>query len=126
MKTHIILIVVILAVLASSCKNNNEFNVDISDIEVNINTKHFEKDLFKFNVDSSDHYLNLYRQKYGEFFKLFNYQVVEMGSSEDKHYAENLDLYVRYWENEDISKILEKEFPDFEKDQLPSIEEAFK
>lgn len=116
----------LLTLIFFSCKNNNKHTIDVSDIEVNIKTKHFEKDLFKFNVDSSNYYLTLYKQKYGEFFKLFNYQVVEMGSSEDKNYPENLDLYIRYWQIEEIPKILAEEFLNFEQEQFPEIEEAFK
>ncbi len=125
MKTHIYLLIISIF-LISSCKNNNKHKIDVSDIVVEIKIKHFEKDLFKFNIDSSDYYLKLYRQKYGEFFKLYNNNIIEIGSSEDKFYPESLNEFIRYWKPKEIPKILDEEFPDFEKDQLPVVEEAFK
>ncbi|NPA44861.1 MAG: hypothetical protein GXO49_04940 [Chlorobi bacterium] len=124
---NIFYISVLVLLFASSCKNkNNKYDVDVSNINIKIKTKHFEKDLFKFNVDSSDFYINYYKQKYGEFFKLFNYQIVEMGSCEDPNYGKNLDLFVRYWKTEGMFDVLKKEFPNFDKEQLPKIEDAFK
>ncbi len=122
MKNFILLIPIL---FLFACKSNSKFDVDVSDIKVDIKTKHFEKDLFKFNIDSADYYVNLYRQKYGEFFKLFNYQITEIGSSEDKTYPENLDMFVRYWKTENIPDILDSAFTDFEKEQIPEIQKAF-
>ncbi|MCF6364877.1 MAG: hypothetical protein L3J35_01615 [Bacteroidales bacterium] len=114
------------AILISSCKNNSKYNVDISDINVEIKVMRFEKDLFKFNLDSADFYVNEYEQKYGEFFKLYNSQVIGTGDSEDEYYAQNLNEFLRYWKPKEINIIIENEFSDFEKDQLPVIEETFK
>lgn len=121
-----LILITLTVILFSSCKDNDNYDVDISDVEVSINVKHFEKDLFKFTIDSSDHYLNLYRDTYGEFFKLFNFQIVEIGSSEHEKYPENLDMFVRYWNEEGLPEVLNKEFPNFETEQLPEIEKAFK
>lgn len=111
--------------LLFACKNNNKFDVDVSDIKVNIKVKHFEKDLFKFRIDSTGYYLKLYRQKYGEFFKLFNFQITEMGSSEDPNYPENLAMFVRYWKTENIPEIIDSVFSDFDTKEVPEIKKAF-
>lgn len=100
--------------------------VDVSDIDVSINVKHFEKDLFKFNIDSSEYYLNFYKQNYGTFFKLYNSQIIEIGNPDDDFYPQALNDFLRYWKPKEISIILENEFPDFESEQLPEIETAFK
>lgn len=126
MKPIFYFLILFVTIFSACKKQTNKYNVDISNINVKIETKHFEKDLAKFNVDSSKYYINLYRQKYGDFFKLFNYQIVEMGSSEDVNYGKNLDLFVRYWKTEGMFDVLQKEFPDFDKEQLPKIENAFK
>jgi len=123
MKKQLFIIIPILFLFA--CKSNSKFDVDVSAVKVDIKTKHFEKDLFKFNIDSADYYVNLYRQKYGEFFKLFNYQITEIGSSEDKNYPENLDMFVRYWKTENIPHILDSTFADFDNQQVPEINKAF-
>jgi len=125
MKKQVLIIIITLLIL-SSCNDNNKYIVNVSDINVEIRTKHFEQDLFKFKLDSSEYYINNYRQEYGEFFKIYNYQIIDMGSSEDEHYGKNLDLFVRYWKTEGIFDILKKEFSEFDKKQVPKIENALK
>ncbi|NPA68068.1 MAG: hypothetical protein GXO50_05605 [Chlorobi bacterium] len=117
---------IILSITLTSCKNDNNFDIDVSDIKIKINVKHFEKDLFKFKLDSADFYINLYKKKYGEFFKLFNYQITEIGPCDNKNYPENLDMFVRYWKTENIPHILDSAFADFDTEQIPQIENAFK
>jgi hypothetical protein len=123
---HTLFLISLIAIFIGSCKNDNPFKIDVSDIKVDIKTKHFEKDLFKFRIDSSVYYLNYYQQNYGEFFELFNYQIVEMGDPAEKEYGFNLNEYIKFWKSEKIPTILAEEFPDFDKEQLPEIEEAFK
>jgi hypothetical protein len=126
MKKTLLLSIVSIYLILGSCKEDNPFVVDVSDVKVDIKTKHFEKDLFKFNLDSSDYYVNYYKKTYGRFFEIFNYQIVEMGNPNDKNYALNLTEYLKFWKNEKIPQILAREFPDFDKEQLPAITEAFK
>lgn len=125
MKTNFKVLIIISFIFLFACKNNNKFDTDVSDIKVEVKTKHFEEDLFKFNLDSADYYVGLYRKKYGEFFKLFNYQITEIGPSESKTYPENLDMFVRYWKTEQIPEILDSAFADFDIEQVPDIQKAF-
>ncbi len=108
-----------------ACNNDNKFKIDTSDIQVDIKTKRFEKDLFQFKLDSADFYIDLYRNKYGDFFKFYNYQILKTGSSENINYPENLDMFIRYWEVEQIPHILDSAFADFDTEQLPEIKKAF-
>jgi len=124
MNKHFLIFSIIILVV--SCKSKTKFDVDVSDINPEIKVKHFEKDLFKFKIEKADYYVNFYRQEYGEFFKLFNYRITEIGSSEDKTYPENLDMFVRYWKTEGIPEIIDSVFVNFENEQIPDIKEAFK
>jgi hypothetical protein len=124
MKINFQVLIIVSFVFLFACKSKNKFDVNVSDIHIQVETKRFEKDVFKFNPDSADYYINLYRKKYGEFFKLFNYQITEIGPSESKTYPENLDMFVRYWKTEKISEILDSAFVDFEQKQIPEIEKA--
>jgi len=123
---YFITFTLLISLVLFSCKQNTKFDVDISDINIELKVKRFEQDLFKFNIDSSAYYLDLYKTKYGEFFKLFNLQIVDLGDSEDKNYAENLDLYLRFWKAEKVPSVLKEEFSDFEKEVLPDIEKSFR
>jgi len=124
---NILYISIVLIFILPYCKSSDsKYNVDVSNINIEIKTKHFEKDLFKFNVDSAEFYINYYKQNYGEFFKLFNYQIIEMGSSDNDNYGKNLDLFVRYWKTKGVYDVLQKEFPDFDTQEMTSIKDAFK
>ncbi len=99
---------------------------DVSNISVDIQLKRFERDLFRFKADSSAFYLDLYRKKYGEFFKLFNTQIMTFGPSEAPEYPGRVKEFLSFWNNENLPRILEKEFSDFQQKQLPDLEQAFR
>ncbi len=126
MKKNILIFLIVISILTSCKQTENPYKIDVSEIDLKIKIKHFEKDLFKFNIDSADIYIDNYRKKYREFFKLYNYQIIEMGSSEDPFYGKNLEMFVRYWKTEGLFDVLEKEFANFDKETAPKIETAFK
>lgn len=109
-----------------SCNETGDYKVDVSDIEIEIKLQQFEKDLFQFSIDSSEYYINKLQDIYGEFFKLYCIQIVELGNPEDEYIDYNLNEFLRFWKPKEIDRVLEEEFPDFEKDQVPEIEKAFK
>jgi hypothetical protein len=125
MKKAVFLIFVILIVF-SSCKESNDYTVDISDIDIEIQVQHFEKDLFQYSIDSSDYFINKFKQNYGEFFRLYCLQIVELGDPDEEYISFSLNEFIRYWKPKEIDRILSEEFPDFENEQLPEIEKAFK
>ncbi len=75
-----------------ACKQEKEVNVD--DINLMIHAKRFEKDLFSLNIDSLKPGIEMLRQKYGAFFSLFNYKIINIGGSGTPAYPEYLKRFL--------------------------------
>src|ERR1035437_3884645 len=61
---------------------------------ITIKINRFEQDLFSINVDSIPNNIPKLKNKYGEFFDLFNYKIVNLGSSDDQRYPEALKRFI--------------------------------
>jgi hypothetical protein len=79
---------------------------------ITIKADRFEHDLFTINVDSIANEVPKLKNKYGQFLDLFNYKIVNLGSSEDPRYAEALKRFITdYYMNLDYRKVTEV-YPD--------------
>ncbi len=87
------LIIFALFSIIVSCQSNN-YNVDISDINVNVKIKRFEKDLFELNLDSINTGILALQMKYGNFFELYSRQVLRIGTPNTPMFSENLKLFL--------------------------------
>ena len=107
-----------------SCKRD-KFDVDISQINTPIVLHEFDNDIFNCNKDSIwDEIYNL-SNKYGKFWDLYTYQILKMGGTNDKDFA---DLFTAFISDPVILESYEKSreiFPD--KNILKSkLEKAFR
>ncbi len=79
--------------ILTSCKSN-KFDVDISDIDIELSIKRFEQDLFAIPVDSLEEGIHFLEQKYRDFFPLFNHMIISVGSSKSPGYPDLLQSFV--------------------------------
>lgn len=108
-----------------SC-NENKFKIDVSDVQIKeLKIKRFDLDLFKFNTDSSNFYIDYYTKTYGEFYNLVNYKILQFGNPQGLQYSRELAMFVKYWKLQEIDKILKKEFPSLNETE-DELSQAFK
>jgi|JFJP01.1.fsa_nt_gi gliding motility-associated lipoprotein GldB len=88
----LVMVVVVLFMITSCGKN--KFDVDVSDIEVNIEINRLDRDLFLLNPDSLDAQLPAIKQKYGDFFELYCKRVLSLGSSDNPAFTGYLALFL--------------------------------
>lgn len=119
---YYLLIVGIIATLTNSCTCKREKSTKGEAIEIPV--VRFENDLFSINLDSVTSVIPKLKAKYGEFFDIYNYKVIQLGSSDDPKYPENLKAFVTdYYMDLDYKKVKEV-FPDVN-DISKSLGEAF-
>ena len=111
MKKHSIYIFVLIIILFSACKRN-KFNVDVSDIEVNIEIKRFDKDFFSINPDSIYLEITRLQEEYGDFYELYNYEIISLGSPNERGYAQNMKKFTQYCETYNLSEKTNEIFSD--------------
>ncbi len=116
----------LLILLAStmSCRKA-AYQTDISDVELELRIKRFEQDLFALNLDSIAQSVPGFYERYGEFFDLFNYRVINIGGARQLTYPGYLKSFLTDYLNHQVFQETMQVFPDLaETEQI--LTEAFK
>ncbi|MBN2214904.1 MAG: hypothetical protein JW723_11720 [Bacteroidales bacterium] len=119
-----ILFLPVIALVMFSCGKTPE-DVNVSDIEVNIGIKRFDKELFEADPAVIGDLIPGLKEKYGRFFGIFNHRIAGLGSPENPSYPEYLKAFVTDYLNYRIYRRTTEVFPDigFIKTEL---EDAFR
>ena len=87
-------VVVILFMLPFIIQCTRKEKVDLTGIEVDINVKRFEQDLFSVSYDSIQGAVNKMNGKYNGFFEIYNYAIIKIGDYKNQAYPEYLKMYL--------------------------------
>jgi gliding motility-associated lipoprotein GldB len=105
-----ILPVLMVIILFQGC-NPHQKDVDLSKINLDIKIDRFENDLFALNLDSISQQLPDIKRKYGEFFDIFSYEIIQIGDTAAPDYNDRLHAFLTdKIINEDYVSVMEK-FP---------------
>ena len=118
-----ILIVLLFLPLFLSCRRDPS-RINTSSIDVQIDVRRLEMDLFTPGPDEIPAKLEELKSKYGSFLQLFSY-VINTGDINDPSFADFLTRFCTDKQNNDVFSMTKEIYPDlseFEK----SIEEAFR
>ena len=76
MRSRIVIIIflVLIAAVAASCKKNH-YRINTSSIDVRIEIKRLEKDLFSLSPDDITESVPVLKSKYQDFLRLFSYVI---------------------------------------------------
>jgi len=113
--------------LLFSC-NRSAYKVDVDNIDLEIEIKRLEKELFELSVDSSvdsiTYSIPSLENKYGHFYELFNY-VINIGETKSPYYPRYFKSFISDRTNREVYQAVIREFPDI--DMLDKeLTEAFK
>jgi len=100
---------IILFFYLSACNSNN-FDVDISQIKVDLNIKRLDLDLMQNYPDTPDVY-NLMKN-YGNFLELYSYQILQIGGVNQRDFAKLLMDFNKYCQEYKIPSQVQKQFGD--------------
>lgn len=115
----------LIILLLNACTKSDKQNVDISDIQLNIEIKRLDKDLFEINPGNTENEIEAIIKKYGEFFEIYNYRVINLGSPYNKNYAENLNGFITDYDMNSVYVKTSEVFPDLST-LSEQLTEAFK
>ena len=105
---------VIFLVLSMYACKNDPFKVDTSGIDISLNIKRLDHDLFRVPKDNPQEYIDSLRTEYGQFFDLYNYQVVGLGDPELPTYPEHLNIFLKDFRIKEAKKKVREVFPDIQ------------
>lgn len=83
----------IVLLLFISC-HRNPLKADISGISVNISIKRLDQDLFKVSKENQDTLIPALRTAYGDFFTIYNKNVIALGDPTDALYPSYLHAFL--------------------------------
>src|SRR6056297_3936382 len=117
--------VVFLAVIIYGCGPKNRYETDVSDVSIDIEIKRLEKDLFNLNKDSIPIAIPELNKKYGEFFTLYNKNVMNIGGSNNRAYPGNLRAFLSDYDMNRLHDKIVDLYPDLE-DIREKLESGFR
>ncbi len=81
------------AFLIFSCGRNNK-NPDISKIGLQSGIHRFDRELFEMDQDTLAEAITYFYKEYGDFFDVFSYYVINIGTPSERSYPGNLALFI--------------------------------
>ena len=116
--------IVFFCLLLASCETN-KFDVDISEIQVDIEINRFEQDLFQKEFASPLERTDFLINKYGSFYQYFCEQAIRIGRIDHPEHENNLSMFVEDPYIKEISQDVANEFEDISEIE-ERLEEDFK
>lgn len=115
---------IFIALFLFSC-NKNEFKVDVSNIDVDLKFVRFDKDFHSIEPENIYTEIPRLEKEYGDFFNLYNLEIIRIGTPDQKEYAEGLSKFNQYCKQNEVFEHVEKIYSD-DKILKSQLEEAFK
>jgi hypothetical protein len=91
LKRTILFSVIVVSILFS-CKRGDRIPLDSIDVEINV--KRFDKDLFSINIDSIHSEIALLEKDYNGFLKIFTNGIIGIGEPTDPRFADYLISFI--------------------------------
>ena len=84
-KKSIIFFIIAVTVL-TSCKRESKFDIDVSNIVLDVKINRLDKELFELDPGNIDNEVIAVIENYGEFFELYNARVISLGNPHSAGY----------------------------------------
>ncbi len=98
----------------NGCERNN-LNVDVSGIEIGIELERFDQALFEMDLDTVTNGIDFFYNVYGDFFDIFNVQVINIGPASARRYPSFLSMFINDPTNIEVYEITKNLFISIDK-----------
>ncbi len=119
------LFIIIAVSFLFSCKQESNYSVDVSKIKVELTLKRLDKDFFNYPEGKLEEHIKDLQKVYGDFFKLYNFKILRVGSSDDTLYPIKIKQFMKYCKKKNINKDVEFAYGNI-KPVMDEINTAFK
>ena len=123
-KFGFLVLFIVTAILLPSCRNS-PYESDISGVELELEIQRFERDLFEVNLDSIPESVDFFYERYGDFFDLFNFRIIQIGGARQITYPDYLKSFLTDYLNNQVYLETLRKFPEL-KVQEELLSDAFK
>ena len=88
----VLAILLIWTLLFQGCRPD-PYRTDISGVDLDLKIARFEMDLFGLDFDSIPQAVPVLQERYGDFFEIFNYRIINIGGPGQVTYPEYLKKF---------------------------------
>jgi hypothetical protein len=117
-------VILVLTMLFLGCRQD-PYQTDIAGIKMDLQISRFEQDLFGMDFDSIPTAIPMLKGRYGDFFDIFNYRIINIGGSDLVTYPDYLKSFLTDYLNNEVYRVTMVVFPDLEELQI-QLNNAFK
>jgi len=100
-----------LTMLFQGCRQN-PYQTDIAGIKMDLQISRFEVDLYELDFDSIPAAIPGLKNRYGDFFDIFNYRIINIGGSDMVTYPDYLRSFLTDYLNNEVYRVTMEVFPD--------------
>ncbi|NQY66581.1 MAG: hypothetical protein HRT72_02500 [Flavobacteriales bacterium] len=104
--------IIFFCLVLTSCESD-KFRVDISDIQLDIEVKRFEVDLFRKEYATLEEKTDFLKNEYGDFYQFFCEQAIRVGRISDDDHIKDLNSFVTDPYITELNMDVEAEYADF-------------
>ncbi|MDD4150439.1 MAG: hypothetical protein PHE33_10465, partial [Bacteroidales bacterium] len=103
----IVLATLVFFIVRHYVKNRNPLDVDVSDIELNLELERFDRELL--DVDNSWKAIESLQDRYGDFFEIYNNEIISIGGVDNSSYLIYLNTFLNDYSvveaNREVNKV---------------------
>ncbi len=124
MRKYIFILVVFVSFFA--CKKENRLNIDVSNIKADVKVERFDVEFFTMQPDKIYYEIPKFEKKYGDFFKIYNIDLIGVGLPSQKDYYKHLQDFFDYCDGMSLTDEVWSVFPQNSDYIQKSLESPFK
>ncbi len=106
--------------------NRNEFDIDVSEIDLQVEINRYDIEMFSIGANDVYYEIPKLQQKYGDFFEIYNIELIGVGLPNQKEYYNNLSEFFYYCDQISLYTEVLKVFPENSEFLKNSVTDAFK
>lgn len=107
----LIMVPLVVALTLVSCGRKSK-GPDISKIDLSLTIHRFDRQLFTMDQDTLEEAINYFYKTYGDFFDIFSYYVINIGSPSSRDFPGNLSMFINDRLNREVYEKTQAVFGD--------------
>jgi len=107
------LLFIVFAFSVGACKHPNN-QPDVSKSNIKLKVLRFENDLFQSDFEKIKDSIPFFQKKYGEFFDIFNYKIIQIGNAKNPAYSGLLKGFITDYNMNKVYNSVNTDFKNFD------------
>ncbi len=103
-------VMILISLFYISC-NENKLDIDVSDVQVDLQINRYDIDMFDVNTNEFEYAIPDLQKKYGDFFDIYNNQIIGVGNPNQKEFLNKISDFYYYCDQIDLYNEVLKYFP---------------